>query len=98
MSDQVTADAAQFARIRHWKEYREQAAHLFPTECALRWFIRKHEPALVASGVLMKLSRGTYIDPIPFSAAALNLMRHSTACPVQGKQDGDFESMRGATA
>jgi hypothetical protein len=79
VSDQVTADAAQFARIRFWKEYREQAANLFPTESALRWFIRKHEQALVASGVLMKLPRGTYIDPVPFSAAALNLMRHGAA-------------------
>jgi hypothetical protein len=83
MSEQVKADAAQFARIRFWKEYREHAANLFPTESALRWFIRKHEHALVASGVLMKLPRGTYIDPVPFSAAALNLMRHGMTAIAQ---------------
>lgn len=75
MSEQIMADAAQFGRIRFWREYREQAAHLFPTDHALRWFIRKHETTLIACGVLLKLPRGTYIDPIPFSAAALNLMR-----------------------
>ncbi len=91
MSDQVIADAAQFARIRFWKEYRENAANLFPTEACLRWFMRKHERALVASGVLLKLPRGTYIDPVPFSAAALNLMRSSgptAASPACVRHEG----------
>ncbi len=75
MSEQVMADAAQFSRLLHWKDYRKQVANLFPTDSALRWFNRTHEQALLAAGVLIKLPRGTYIDPVPFSAAALKLMR-----------------------
>lgn len=77
MSSQVAADALLFGRIRYWKIFRQQADHLFPTDDSLRWFIRKHESALVASGVLLKLPRGTYVDPEPFCAAVINLMRHA---------------------
>ena len=76
MSDQIVSDAALFERIRFWKEFRLQAEQIFPTDSSLRWFIRTHEQALVASGVLLKLPRGTYIDPEPFRAAAINLMRY----------------------
>lgn len=78
MSTQIEADAALCKRIQPWKDARQELANLFPTDSALRWFIRKHEPALVATGVLLKLPRGTYIDPVPFAAAALNLMRHGS--------------------
>lgn len=74
--DTVFEDAELFARVRAWKDYRQEAENVFPTEHALRWFIRKHESQLVALGVLLKLPRGTYIDPVPFSAVAMNLMRY----------------------
>jgi hypothetical protein len=76
MNDQMLADAALFRRIRYWKEFREGVTHLFPTDGALRWFIRQNEETLVASGVLLKLPRGNYIDPEPFRAAAMRLMQH----------------------
>lgn len=75
MNSQVVSDAALFSRIRTWRDFRTTAEHLFPTDAALRWFIRTNEQALVASGALLKLPRGTYVDPIPFSAPAINLMR-----------------------
>ncbi len=79
MKEHMKADAAQFQRLRHWKDYRERASNLFRTDWALRWFIRRHEERLVASGALLKTSRGTFIDPVPFSAMALNLMREAHA-------------------
>jgi hypothetical protein len=64
-----------FARIRYWKDYRPQAAHVFATDHSLRWFLRKHERELLSAGVLLKLPNGTYVDPLPFSALALRLLR-----------------------
>lgn len=64
-----------YERIRPWRQFREDANHLFPTESAFRWFIRTHEHALLSCGALLKLSRGNYIDPAPFRAAAIGLMR-----------------------
>jgi len=74
MSEQIKANAEVFGRIQAWKKYRENAAHIFATDHALRWFIRKHGPALQASRSLLKLPQGTFIDPVPFSAMALQLM------------------------
>lgn len=74
MKEEEVAEIGLFERIRYWKEFRREAAHLFPTDGALRWFIRCHEDALVAAGALLKLPRGNYIDPGPFRAAAINLM------------------------
>lgn len=76
MNEQAFADSALFSRIRPWKEFRTGAAHIFPTESSLRWFIRTHEPELVASGSLLKLPRGNFVDPVAFQAVAINLMRH----------------------
>ena len=75
MSEQIRADAEVFRRILAWRKYREQATHVFSTDHALRWFIRKHGPALQAGRALPKLPTGTFIDPVPFSAMALQLMR-----------------------
>lgn len=71
------ADAALFERVRHWTEFRASAAHLFPTDAALRWFIRTHTAQLIAAGALLKLPRGNYVDPVAFRAVAINLMRQS---------------------
>lgn len=79
MTDNTLDDAALFGRIRHWKEFRATATHLFPSDHSFRWFIRTHEQALVDSGVLLKLPRGNYLDPHRFSAVAMRLMRHATA-------------------
>lgn len=78
MTDQITSDSDLFARVRRWKDFRLQAQHLFPTESALRWFIRQHEQALVNAGVLLTLPRGHFVDPIPFQAVAINIMRQLT--------------------
>lgn len=86
--DTVFEDAELFSRVRYWKDYQRETANVFPTEHALRWFIRKHESELVEIGVLLKLPRGTYIDPMPFSAAAINLMRYGrvdSACEPDGR-------------
>lgn len=90
--DQVLEDAELFARVRHWKDYQLDAKHVFATEHALRWFIRKHEDQLLKFGVLLKLPRGTYVDPVPFSAAAINLMRHGRLSWSQGPQVSSHES------
>ena len=79
MKTQTEADAAQFERVRHWKTFRAEARNLFPTDDALRWFMRQHEAALVTAGALLKLPRGNFIDPGPFKAMALNLMRSALA-------------------
>lgn len=75
MNDHDLADAALFERIRYWKHFRLEATHLFPTEASFRWFIRKHDAELVDSSSLLKLPRGTYIDPELFQAVAMRLMR-----------------------
>jgi hypothetical protein len=77
MDEQVEADAALFDRIQYWKDFRTSATHLFPTDNAFRWFLRKHNTVLIAAGVLLKLPRGTYVDPGPFRALAINLMRNN---------------------
>ena len=76
------SDAALFRRIQPWREFRLAAAHLFPTESSLRWFIRKHGTELVDSRSLLKLPRGTYIDPEPFRATAMRLMLDSQSSGV----------------
>ena len=83
MKQENLADVALFERIRYWKEFRREAGHLFPTDGALRWFIRCHESALVSAGALLKLRRGIYVDPGPFRAAAINLMRHAPQCETR---------------
>lgn len=75
MQEQMVKDAALFERVRHWREFRAGAPHLFPTDNALRWFIRQHETELVSAGVLLKLARGNYVDPTPFKALSMNIMR-----------------------
>ena len=79
MTDQILDDAALFGRIRHWKEFRATAGHLFPSDNSFRWFIRTHEQALLDSGVMLKLPRGNYLDPDRFPAVAMRLMRHAPA-------------------
>jgi hypothetical protein len=87
-------DAALFERVQYWKEFQPEAKNLFPTESALRWFIRQHEQALVDLDVLLKLPRGNYIDPEPFRAAAINLMRRSSheTVGVNRQPSGDLDS------
>lgn len=75
MTSPHTDDAALFARLRHWKDILPETKNVLPSEHALRWFLRCHEPALVSAGALLKLPRGTYIDPERFKAVALSLMR-----------------------
>ena len=75
MSTTQTEDAALFKRVLYWKEFRNSAQHLFKTDDSLRWFIRKHERALLQSGVLLKFGRGNFIDPEPFQAKAIHLLR-----------------------
>ncbi len=77
MNENITADAALFERIRYWRDFRRETGHLFPTDGALRWFIRCHERALLSAGALLKLPRGNYVDPVPFRATAINLMRQA---------------------
>lgn len=85
---QIQADAALCMRIRHWKEARTGLENLFPTEGALRWFMRTNEHALIAAGVLLKLPRGKYVDPVPFAAAALNMMRRDAPRPCDVSETG----------
>lgn len=68
-------ELALLARIRPWREFRQQLPHVFPTEASLRWFIRQHERELVATGALLKLTRGNFVDPDAFHAVAINLLR-----------------------
>ena len=89
MTDEMIEDAALFERVQYWKEFQPEAKNLFPTESALRWFIRQHDPALVDLDVLLKLPRGNYIDPEPFRAAAINLMRQPS---VNRQPSGDSDS------
>jgi hypothetical protein len=86
MKEQVLADAAQFERLRHWKAFRRESRNLFPTDDSFRWFLRQHEAALVTAGVFLKLPRGNFIDPEPFRAAAINLMRGLPVDPVSSKE------------
>ena len=69
------SDAAIFDRIRYWKDSRSSAAHLFPTNDSLRWFLRCHDKALRESGAVLKLAKGTFIDPESFRTVALPLMQ-----------------------
>ena len=81
MSPEITSNistADVFSRVRYWKDFRAQAEHLFPTDSALRWFIRKHQKVLIDRGALLKLHRGDYIDPELFRAGAIELMGQST--------------------
>jgi hypothetical protein len=79
MDKQREEDVDLFGRIVPWKQFRQQAAHLFPTESAFRWFIRTQDRNLVRAGALLKLTRGNYIDPKPFMATAVDLMRLSSS-------------------
>ena len=78
MKSGVKQNVAQFRRLRHWKVFRLEASHLFPTNDSLRWFMRMHEHELVASGSLLKLPRGNFIDPEHFAATAIGLMQGLT--------------------
>ena len=76
MDSKPAVDQAElFGRIRHWKAFLPETQHILPSEGSLRWFIRCHEQALVSAGAVLKLPRGTYIDPEPFKALCLRLMQ-----------------------
>jgi hypothetical protein len=64
-----------FDRLRHWKDFRKTASHLFPTDDSLRWFMRSHEQALADAKAVLKLGRGTFIDGDRFRAVAVPLMK-----------------------
>ena len=66
-----------FDRLRHWKDFRKSACHLFPTDDSLRWFLRSHEQALTEAQAVLKLGRGTFIDGDRFRAVAVSLMKVS---------------------
>jgi hypothetical protein len=78
MTIDSTSASDRFERIRYWKVFRASAQHLFPTDDALRWFIRKHEKELVSTEALLKLPRGNYVDPEVFRQVAIDLMRGAT--------------------
>jgi len=74
----MTDATALFMRIKPWKEFRSEAKHLFPTDSALRWFLRTHDTALAQAGAVVKLRRGLYIDPPIFMSSALDLLREAS--------------------
>ncbi|MEP7248025.1 MAG: hypothetical protein ABI885_30665 [Gammaproteobacteria bacterium] len=79
--DRVLIDqAALFRRIRPWKDFLPEVSHILPSAGSLRWFIRCHEQELLASGAVLKLARGIYIDPERFSVIAITLMQESMSC------------------
>ena len=71
----ATKNAAVFDRLQHWKHFRPTADHLFPTNNSLRWFLRTNAAALHEAGAVLKLARGTYIDPEPFRGVAISLLQ-----------------------
>ena len=75
----MTDTTALFMRIKPWKEFRSEAKHLFPTDSALRWFLRTHDAALAQAGAVVKLRRGLYIDPPTF-------MKLGARSPARGER------------
>lgn len=84
----LEVQAGVFERLQPWKQYRQRTSQVFGSDHSLRWFIRQHEQALVEAGALVKLTNGTYIDPVPFSAMALALMQGGPAAATAARALG----------
>jgi len=87
MTNAVTITPSLFERIRPWKEFRNSAKHLFPTDDSLRWFLRTNGRALEEAGALLKLGRGVYIDPEQFKSVALSLMQQPAESSTELARD-----------
>lgn len=46
----------QLANVRKLVDYRQQRAHVFPSNNALQWFVRQHRTELVEAGAIVMLT------------------------------------------
>lgn len=53
--------------------YAELRSNVFGSVESLRWFVRKHQAALVESGGLFRITNQWMIDPPAFDAAVLEI-------------------------
>lgn len=61
------------------QSWREQNAHLFPTDTSLRWFVRQHQERLVADGALSVLRDTWHAAEPAMSDAVLAIGRERAA-------------------
>jgi hypothetical protein len=57
------------------KSFQASAAHLFPSEPSIRWFVRRHRIRLVESGALVKLRGMWFVDLTAWDAVFPTLLR-----------------------
>jgi len=55
-------DAPRSPFLNLW-DWRANNAHLFPSDTSLRWHLRKHRDAYVASGALLEIGGRLVCDP-----------------------------------
>jgi hypothetical protein len=72
-----TVDLTQWQTARRW--WTKNPTPFFKTYAALEWFIRKHRPALIASGefLIRRGSSGSLVGP-GFNGVVLRLLRADT--------------------
>ena len=54
--------------LRKLPVYREHRQHIFQSDSALQWFVRKHRQALVADGALMLIAGRWHAHETNFDA------------------------------
>lgn len=60
-----------FTNLARLADYAAQVPHIFPSEAALRWYLRQHGPALRRAGAFVQINRRILIDVEKFPKAAL---------------------------
>lgn len=49
-------DSTPLSALRKLTDYREKRAHIFPSDNALQWFVRRNRAGLVDAGALVMLT------------------------------------------
>lgn len=81
MQNSIKEHGEGLAGWRIWRDWRKAfAAHLFPTDASLEWWIRKHRDKLIASGQFIpRLGRGGSIVGPDIDNVVIGIMRGEAA-------------------
>jgi hypothetical protein len=74
-----TSNVLELCKLSH---YRTQRTHLFSTQTALEWFVRKHKPELVRAGALLLHCGQWHANQRAFDAFVVQAGAAAAACKV----------------
>lgn len=77
-------DSTPLSALRKLADYREKRAHIFPSDHALQWFVRRRRAELVNAGALVMLTGQWYAHEDKFDAVVLEVGQQVARGHAQG--------------